>query len=288
MSAMRRQPPVVDRDGAHAGRCGADWDEGPSGELAVHDVHLQRGNRRVLRAVSLRAQPGRLLALVGPNGAGKSSLLGMLAGLLAPTQGRVTLDGHSLAQWSPAALARRRAMLSQQVQLGFGFRVDEVVNLGRSPHGVRRDDADDRRIVDAALRAAHAWHLRERGYLELSGGEQQRVQLARVLAQVWESGDGPSWLLLDEPEAGLDIAHQHFVLRRARLLACQGYGVVVVLHDLNLAVRYADEVALLEHGRLLRHGPPAEALEPRVLSEVYGLPLRRVATGEHEWMLAPA
>jgi iron complex transport system ATP-binding protein len=113
------------------------------------------------------------------------------------------------------------------------------------------------------------------------------VQLARVLAQVWESGDGPSWLLLDEPEAGLDIAHQHFVLRRARLLSCQGYGVVVVLHDLNLAARYADEVALLAGGRLLRHGPPDEALEPRVLSEVYGLPLRRVATGEHEWMLAP-
>lgn len=264
----------------------AGWNDAGSGELAVRDVHLQRGDRRVLQAVNLRAQPGRLLALVGPNGAGKSSLLGVLAGLLVPTQGQATLDDRPLVRWPPAALARRRAMLSQQVQLGFGFRVDEVVLLGRSPHGVRHA-ADDRRIADAALRAAHAWHLRGRDYLELSGGEQQRVQLARVLAQVWEGGDGPSWLLLDEPEAGLDIAHQHFVLRRARLLACQGFGVVAVLHDLNLAARYADEVALLEHGRLLRHGPPAEALEPRVLSEVYGLPLRRVATGDHEWMLAP-
>lgn len=260
----------------------------PSGELVVSDVGLQRGARRVLQAVSLLARPGRLLALVGPNGAGKSSLLGVLAGLMVPTSGQVTLDGCPLAQWSPVALARRRAMLSQQVRLGFGFRVNEVVALGRSPYGMRRDDTDDHRIVDAALRAAHAWHLRERSYLELSGGEQQRVQLARVLAQVWERGDGPSWLLLDEPEAGLDIAHQHFVLRRARLLACQGYGVVVVLHDLNLAARYAHEVALLEHGKLLRHGSPAAALESRVLSEVYGLPLRRVATGEGGWVLAPA
>jgi iron complex transport system ATP-binding protein len=257
-----------------------------TGELAAWDVHVQRGERRVLQAVTLRAQPGRLLALVGPNGAGKSSLLGVLAGLLPPTRGQATLDGHPLAQWPAAGLARRRAMLSQRVQLGFGFRVEEVVMLGRSPHGASHATADQR-VVDAALRAAHAWHLRGRNYLELSGGEQQRVQLARVMAQVWDSASGPSWLLLDEPEAGLDIAHQHFVLRRARLLACQGYGVVVVLHDLNLAARYADEVALLEQGRLLRHGAPAEALEPRMLSEVYGLPLRRVATGEHAWMLAP-
>lgn len=263
------------------------WDE-PAGELAVHEVHLRRGEQTVLQAVSLRARPGRLLALVGPNGAGKSSLLGVLAGLLAPTQGQATLDGRSLAEWPLAALARRRAMLSQQVRLGFGFRVHEVVMLGRSPYGARHDDRADRRIAEAALHAAHAWHLRGRDYLELSGGEQQRVQLARVLAQVWEGDDGARWLLLDEPEAGLDIAHQHFVLRRARLLACQGYGVVVVLHDLNLAARYADEVALLERGRLLRHGSPEEALEPRALSDVYGLPLRRVATDGHGWLLAPA
>lgn len=263
------------------------WGE-PCGELAVHDLYMRRGSRPVLQAVSLRAQPGRLLALVGPNGAGKSSLLGVLAGLLIPTQGQATLDGRPLAEWPAAALARRRAMLSQHVRLGFGFRVDEVVLLGRSPYGVRHDNMADHRIVEAALQAAHAWHLRERDYLELSGGEQQRVQLARVLAQVWEGDDGARWLLLDEPEAGLDIAHQHFVLRRARLLACQGYGVIVVLHDLNLAARYADEVALLERGRLLRHGAPEQALDPGVLSDVYRLPLRRVATDGHDWMLSPA
>ena len=261
---------------------------GRDDSLAVRGVDLRRGDRHALKAVTLRARPGRLLALAGPNGAGKSSLLGVLAGVLAPTRGEATLDGRALARWSPTALARRRAMLSQDVGLDFAFRVDEVAMLGRSPHGRSQASVDDRRVVDAALRAAHVWHLRERDYLALSGGEQRRVQLARVLAQVWECGEGTPWLLLDEPEAGLDIAHQHFMLRRARLLACQGFGVIAVLHDLNLVARYADEVALLAQGRLVRHGSPDEALAPAVLSEVYGLPLRRVAIDGEGWLLAPA
>lgn len=260
----------------------------PNGLLVADDVHLSRGGRRVLQEVSLAAQPGRLLALVGPNGAGKSSLLSVLAGLLAPSLGRASLDDLPLSQWALPALARRRAMLSQHVQLGFAFRADEVVMLGRSPHSSGRASTQDRLAVDAALHAAHAWHLRERNYLELSGGERQRVQLARVLAQVWERNDGPAWLLLDEPEAGLDIAHQHFVLQQARLMAQQGYGVIAVLHDLNLAVRYADDVALLAQGRLLRHGSPAHALDPPTLTTVYGLPLRRVPVDDCGWMLAPA
>ena len=269
-----------------------DWREldEPVGVLAAHDVHLSRGGRRVLREVSLRAQPGRLLVLIGPNGAGKSSLLGVLAGLLPPSLGRATLDGRSLTTWPPRELARRRAMLSQQVQLGFAFRVDEVVMLGRSPHGAGSARVADRQAVDAALHAVQIVHLRQRNYLELSGGERQRVQLARVLAQVWDSDadDAPAWLLLDEPEAGLDIAHQHFVLQRARLLAQQGFGVIAVLHDLNLAARYADEIALLAQGRLLRHGSPTHALEPQTLSSVYGLPLRRAALDEGGWMVVAA
>ena len=245
------------------------------GLLDARDVHLSYGGRHVLRGVTLRAQPGRLLALVGPNGAGKSSLLKLLAGLRPPSSGEVTPDGRSLRDWSPLTLARRRAMLSQHVQLGFAFRVEEVVLLGRSPHGMHTAGAVDRSIVDAALLAVQATHLRGRNYLELSGGEQQRVQLARVLAQVWERADGPTWLLLDEPEAGLDIAHQHRVLRHARAFAQQGHGVIAVLHDLNLAARYADEVALLAHGQLLRCGSPMHALDPEVLSRVYGIALQR-------------
>lgn len=267
-----------------------DWmvQGGAVGELVADGVHLMRGGRRVLQDVSLCARPGRVLVLIGPNGAGKSSLLGVLAGLLVPSLGSITLDGRALARWAPDALARRRAMLSQQVQLGFAFRADEVVQLGRSPYAMSRERERDGDIVDAALRAAHAWHLRERLYPQLSGGEKQRVQLARVLAQVWDARDVPAWLLLDEPEAGLDIAHQHFILQRARAMAQQGFGVIAVLHDLNLAARYANDVALLAQGRVLRYGSPRHALDPEVLSTVYGLPLRREHIEDGSWMLVPA
>ncbi len=244
--------------------------------LDAREVSLWRGERCVLEALNLALSPGRLLALVGPNGAGKSTLLALLAGVLRPDAGQVRLDGRCLRDWPPRALARRRAMLSQKVHLPFDFSVREVVMLGRSPHGGATGNHHDRRRVDDALRTAQAWDLRERSWLELSGGEQQRVQLARVLAQVSDRGEASAWLLLDEPEAGLDMAHQHHILAQARELAHGGMGVVAVVHDLNLALRHADEVALLSGGRLLRRGTPAEVLEADVLSNVYGLPLTRV------------
>ena len=245
--------------------------------LCARAVRVVRGERAILRDVSLTAMPGRLLVLVGPNGAGKSTLLSVMAGLLKAERGDVALDGRPLPAWPPRELAQRRAMLSQRVDLEFGFRVDEVVGLGRSPHP--RDPVRDERIVDAALRAAHAWGLRGRRYTALSGGEKQRVQLARVLAQIWEGAATGGWLLLDEPEAGLDIAHQHFILRRARACAAAGFGVIAVLHDLNLAARYADEIAVLADGMLLRHAEPGEALDATLLSDIYGIPLIRRAGG---------
>jgi iron complex transport system ATP-binding protein len=266
-----------------------DWLPSParSDLLMARDLHVTRQGRCVLQGVNLQARPGRLLALVGPNGAGKSSLLGALAGWIAPSSGEVTLDGQSLASWPAMALARRRAMLSQNVQLGFAFRVEEVVMLGRTPHASRTPQALDASIVDQALRLAQVAHLRGRNYLELSGGEQQRVQLARVLAQVWEKDDGPCWLLLDEPEAGLDIAHQYDMLRQMHLLSRKGYGVIVVLHDLNLAARYADEVAVMTQGRLVRFGTPDYALDSQALSKVYNLALDRLPMKEGSWVLVP-
>ena len=256
--------------------------------LEAIDVHLSYGDRRVLQGIHLHAQPGRLLALIGPNGAGKSSLLAVMAGLRRPSMGDMQLDGRPLHAWPSHELARRRAMLSQNVQLGFAFRVEEVVMLGRSPHGAMSPREADRRIVDAAMQVTRVQHLRERSYLELSGGEQQRVQLARVLAQIWDCRQEPGWLLLDEPEAGLDIAHQHDMLLHAQALARLGFGVIAVLHDLNLAARYADDIALLAQGRLIRHGDPTQALEADVLSRVYGMPLQRSLDDEGRWLVHPA
>lgn len=256
--------------------------------LEAIDVHLSYGGRRVLQGIQLRAQPGRLLALIGPNGAGKSSLLAVMAGLRRPSLGEMQLDGRPVHAWASHELARRRAMLSQRVQLGFAFRVEEVVMLGRSPHGTLSRREADLSIVDAAMQATRVLHLRSRSYLALSGGEQQRVQLARVLAQIWDCREAPAWLLLDEPEAGLDIAHQHDMLLHAQAWARQGFGVVVVLHDLNLAARYADDIALLAQGRLIRHGEPTHALEADVLSRVYGMPLQRSLDEDGRWLVHPA
>nr|WP_199046104.1 heme ABC transporter ATP-binding protein [Dyella sp. ASV24] len=256
--------------------------------LEAIDVHLSYGGRRVLQGIHLRARPGRLLALIGPNGAGKSSLLAVMAGLRRPSLGDMYLDGLPVHAWPPHELARRRAMLSQRVQLGFAFRVEEVVMLGRSPHGVMSPREMDLHIVDAAMQATRVLHLRERSYLALSGGEQQRVQLARVLAQIWDCRQTPGWLLLDEPEAGLDIAHQHDMLMHVQALARQGFGVVVVLHDLNLAARYADDIALLAQGRLIRHGEPTHTLDADVLSRVYGMPLQRSLDEDGRWLVHPA
>lgn len=258
----------------------------PHGVLAAREIHLSRRGRRVLQDVSLKAHPGRVLALIGPNGAGKSTLLAVLAGLLDPAPGSVTLDGRLLASWIPQELAQRRAMLSQHVHLAFDFRAEEVVMLGRAKHGPALPGGQDEAIVAAAMQRARVTHLKGRKYLDLSGGEQRRVQLARVLAQLGEPGASPNWLLLDEPDAGLDIAHQHEILQQAQAMSRQGCGVIVVLHDLNLTARYADDVALLAHGRLLCAGSAQHALDPAILSKAYGIPMRRMPVEGRPWIMA--
>jgi len=240
--------------------------------LSLDKVGYRTAGRWIIQQQSLTALPGELLALVGPNGAGKSTLLGLMSGRLQPQQGQVCLDKRPLSQWSLAALAKRRAVLSQNVRLHFHFTVKEVVALGLS--GISTQN--DHHIVMQALAAAQVVHLIDQPYPTLSGGEQRQVQFARTLAQVWNCRDTAGWLLLDEPDAGLDIAHQNTMLEQAKQFALLGYGVVVVLHDLNLAARHADRIALLNHGDILAHGKPEQVLEPALLSSVYGIALQRI------------
>jgi ABC-type hemin transport system ATPase subunit len=181
--------------------------------LAAHHVTLRVGRKALLNDVSLAFNPGEVLALIGPNGAGKSTLLKAVAGELTPTTGVVELEQKPLAAWSLQERARRRAVLPQHSMLDFPFTVLEVVLLGRSPHGGGAS-VHDHYIARQALAAVEAAHLEQRLYPTLSGGERQRVQLARVLAQIWEPlPDGTArYLLLDEPTASLDLAHQHATL----------------------------------------------------------------------------
>lgn len=234
--------------------------------LAAEDVSLVVDGAVLLERVSLAMRGGEILGVVGPNGAGKTSLLRVLAGEITPTTGRVTLDGVPLAAWRPLDLARRRALLPQHTLLQFAFRALDVVLMGRYPHrgaSAENDLATARR----AMEGTDTSHLEARAYPTLSGGEQTRVSLARVLAQ-----ETPL-VMLDEPTTSLDLRHQELVMGLLRGLANQGAAVVAVLHDLNLAARYADRVALMCRGRVAALAPTREVLRADLLSEVYQHPV---------------
>jgi iron complex transport system ATP-binding protein len=236
--------------------------------LATHGLGVAKGRAKLLRDVSVAFEPGRVTAVVGPNGAGKSTLLATLAGTQKPTDGSVTLDGVSLQRLGSAALAQRRAVLSQDFQVAFPFTVAEVVAMGRLPHELHAD----LQIVAQAMHAADIASLASRNVLTLSGGERQRVGLAKALAQVWApvSGMGANWLLLDEPLAALDPVHQREVLRTVRRFAAEGGGIVMVLHDLELATSAADFVLVLKGGAVIDK-VSAAALSPALIENVFGV-----------------
>ncbi|MCP3139011.1 heme ABC transporter ATP-binding protein [Pyxidicoccus xibeiensis] len=251
--------------------------------LEARGIDVWRGRGRTLGPMDLTLQPGEVLAVVGPNGAGKSTLLGALAGELRCAAGDVLLEGLPLHRWPPRERARRLGVLPQESSLGFGFTALEVALLGRSPHAGRGGSGADLEAATSALEATDTRHLASRPYTTLSGGERQRVQLARVLAQLSvPPGQGSRYLLLDEPTASLDLAHQHLVLEAAGRFAREGGAVLAVLHDLNLAARHAHRLAILAQGKLVEVGPPAEVLRPELIASTFGLEVQVV-----EWPDVP-
>ncbi|WP_236683053.1 heme ABC transporter ATP-binding protein [Demequina globuliformis] len=248
--------------------------------FSVSGVTVTIGEATLVRDVSLDVRHGEVLALVGPNGAGKSTLLGVMAGDRTPSSGEVLCDGRPVAQWSAVDLARHRAVLTQDNQVAFPFRVHEVVEMGRAPW---RDAsaAEDVEAIARAMAEADVTHLAERTFTSLSGGERARVSLARVLAQRTQA------VLLDEPTAALDLKHQEDVLTVARSLAAADVAVAVVLHDLSLAAAYADRIAIMERGRLAALGAPSEVLEPALLERVYGVAVRVIEDADGYPLVVP-
>jgi iron complex transport system ATP-binding protein len=248
----------------------------------MHELLLQArgltyaaGGVRLVDGVSLTLHAGEVLCLVGPNGAGKSTLLRLLTGELRPESGEVLLGGRPLSAYSARELALKRAVLPQQTVLQFAFSARDVVLMGRNPH-IHSGwvGAHDLEIADESMRRTETSHLAARAFPSLSGGEQTRVTIARVLAQQTPV------LLLDEPSSSLDVRHQEQVMAIARQLAAAGAGLLVILHDLNLASAYADTVALMHGGRLAACGYPGDVLREAVLSEVFECPIRVVKTPE--------
>jgi len=266
--------------------------------LTAHHLDVARRHNVILRDLSLSIEPGRVTALLGRNGAGKSTLLktfaGELTGSVAPNgvrvTGDITLNGEPLARIDTPRLACLRAVLPQAAQPAFPFSVDEIVLLGRYPHarsgGARHVIAHrDRDIAWQALERADADALVGRDVTTLSGGELARVQFARVLAQLWPDDDameaGPRYLLLDEPTAALDLAHQHRLLDTVRAVAREWrLGVLAIVHDPNLAARHADTVALLADGTIVAHGAPRDVMTPAHIAQCYGFAVKMVETGD--------
>ena len=240
--------------------------------IAAQKVTARLGARTVLEGIDLHVAPGELVALVGPNGAGKTTLLRVLAGELVPRSGRVVIDGKPLSARRAIDLARIRAVLPQATSVEFAFSAREVVEMGRAPYvgtGAMSEDGD---VIAWAMSATDCAHLAAREFRTLSGGEQGRVNLARVLAQ------RTVYLLLDEPTAALDLRHQELVMSLAADRASEGCGVVAVVHDLNLAAAYANRVGMLCDGHLVALGTPRDVLTAERLTQIYAY---EVAVLEH-------
>lgn len=237
--------------------------------LALDHVTVTAGQARLIQDVSLALEPGRLTVILGANGAGKSTALNVLAGDQRPAQGKVTLDGRPLADYTPRALAMRRAVVLQHAPMNFALCVHEVVALARAPFGTA---AQSDRAEERAIRTLDLEGLAARDYSTLSGGERQRAQIARALAQLWHAGDEPpTYLMMDEPTAHLDLKHQITALEAARHFADAGGGALCILHDIALAREFADEIVLMKDGRVVANGAAAALLTPAAIADIYGI-----------------
>lgn len=237
--------------------------------LALQNLSVTLAGNQCLHEVSFNLTAGEVAAVIGPNGAGKTTLLRAVAGELHPDGGQLRVFGRTHSQWALQERARHLAVLPQASALNFPFRVEEVVALGRIPQST--GSKIDAAIVTEALTALDILHLRHRLYPQLSGGEKQRTQLARVMAQIWRAEDAKDrLLLLDEPTASLDLGHQQQLMDRVRAFAAQGVAVLMVLHDLNLALRTADRLLALHQGRLVADGPVAQVLSADLLHQLFG------------------
>ena len=246
----------------------------------LRDIGMRYGEREVLRGVNLTFSAGELVAIAGPNGAGKSTLIGVMSGLRPAASGECRFDGRDVRSWPRRAFARSVSVVPQVVRAEFPFTAEQVVLMGRTPHGDGMfESSDDRAAVERALEMTDTKQFRRRDFRSLSGGESQRVVVAAALAQ------SPRALLMDEPTAFLDLEHQIALYRMLRRLCASGLLAVTVTHDLNLAAAYADRLVLLKGGAVMADGVPASVLRSGILRDVFAVEVEVLEVSGRTWIL---
>lgn len=266
--------------------------------INARNISYRIGQKAILHQLSFTIRPGELTVVLGQNGAGKSTFLKLMSGETRPTMGQVLLNNKDLHQIPVRQLATMRAVLSQHYATGLQFSCGEIVMMGRYPYFGAKPGLEDHRIVKESMEEMQVQHLAGRNYQALSGGEQQRVQFSRVLAQLktarnsnahWRNGQQQGLLLLDEPTSSMDVLHQQLCLSKAKELAGQGFTVVVILHDLNLAAQFADTILLLKQGSMVRSGTVREVLTAENLREAYNMKVDVLDSDSYDFpILVPA
>lgn len=236
--------------------------------LKLHKVSAKISSQISLHDIEMEVEAGCVSVIIGPNGAGKTSLLRAICNDLPVSGGEVLFNGRLIAEVPTKEKAQMLAILPQRSSLEFSFSVEEVVTMGRIPHAT--SGFDNRKIVDQALALVDCTHLASRSFVSLSGGEKQRVQLARVAAQIWQPvACGERCLILDEPTASLDLAHQEMIVSMFDYFKGQGVAILVVLHDLNLTAKCADQIVVLDNGKSAAKGSPRQVLTEEMLRDVF-------------------
>ncbi|WP_209330148.1 heme ABC transporter ATP-binding protein [Lunatimonas salinarum] len=246
--------------------------------LEAKKLHFCIKKKPILDQASICIKSGELTALIGPNGAGKSTLFKLLSGEARCQLGSISYNRHPIETLKSNQLATLRAVMPQHSSVTFPFRALEVVELGL----VLSKQSFASSTIQKVMKATSTWHLRDQLVDNLSGGERQRVQLARVLAQIWEPKPFPRYLLLDEPTSSMDIAQQHHVLQVVSQLKHKNIGILAILHDLNLAANYSDAVVLLKEGVVVKQGPTRKILTPENLEQVFDYPIQVSAKEPHQ------
>lgn len=249
--------------------------------IEANNLNYSIGSKQILSEVNVKIKPGELHVLIGRNGAGKSSLFHMLCGDLNPHPGKVYLDGVEIKKYTKSQLAKIRAVLTQETTITFPISSEAIIGLGRHPHIANH--TRDKEIVQTCLRITDSIEQKEQNYSTLSGGERQKINFGRILAQVWETP--PRYIFLDEPVSALDIPNQYKTLNVCRHMADQGYAVFMILHDLNLAALYADTITLLHKGKIIKSGNPKEVLTLENLETAFGMKARILNAPEGNFII---